>query len=328
MPLPSYRPDGSASATPTARSITEVERIWPRKLRASPSIFSGISAIACANSSVFGRISVPPSTSNWFTVRFTASRSSARRAPISYTPPVKPPPPRTRAVRERRGRRRFGLPTVFRSFWDGFSSLTTSPIRAQYDRSVALASVFSALDAKNRASHAGPPRAPARRRGGPGAAGDRQASHARDAPRRRLRGGLRGGRRRAEAARDLPVAGGHPADPRVQREALHHHGRARPVRRGGHPGNRGARKRPARRRGHLPRQPLPSRRRRPDLRLAPLRPALIWRRRGRRRPRRAGRGRRDPAGDRPRLWRRVLLRLPARRPRVRLRRLALGRPAE
>src|SRR5215212_5337014 len=39
------------------------------------------------------------------TVRLTLRRSSARRAPISYTPPVKPPPPSTSAVRERRSRR-------------------------------------------------------------------------------------------------------------------------------------------------------------------------------------------------------------------------------
>ena len=49
---------------------------------------------------------MPTYTSNWLTVRFTASRSSARRAPISYTPPVNPPPPSTSAVLERRGRRR------------------------------------------------------------------------------------------------------------------------------------------------------------------------------------------------------------------------------
>jgi hypothetical protein len=98
-----------------------VERIWPRKLRARPSIFSGISAMLWANSSALGRIRVlrstslngvgtcwlttriissgvtpfavsaarnepalvPTYTSNWFTVRLTASRSSARRAPIS-----------------------------------------------------------------------------------------------------------------------------------------------------------------------------------------------------------------------------------------------------
>src|SRR3954469_11724616 len=75
---------------------------------------------------------VPTYTSNWFTVRFVASRSSARRAPISYTPPVTPPPPRTRAVRERRGRRRGVLPAVgfFRA---GFSSLTTVPMpRGEY----------------------------------------------------------------------------------------------------------------------------------------------------------------------------------------------------
>ena len=90
-------------------------------MRASPRSFSGISAVAWANSSAFGRISVlrstslngvgtcwlttriissgvtpfavkdatnepalvPTYTSNWLTVRFTASRSSALRAPIS-----------------------------------------------------------------------------------------------------------------------------------------------------------------------------------------------------------------------------------------------------
>jgi hypothetical protein len=35
-------------------------------------------------------------------------------------------------VRERRGRRRFGFPVVLRSFCDGFSSRTTSPIRHEY----------------------------------------------------------------------------------------------------------------------------------------------------------------------------------------------------
>src|SRR3954468_20815445 len=69
---------------------------------------------------------VPTYTSNSFSVRFVASRSRARSAPISYTPPVTPPPPRTRAVRERRLRRRGGLFTVERSR-RGFSSLTTLP---------------------------------------------------------------------------------------------------------------------------------------------------------------------------------------------------------
>src|SRR4051812_28360582 len=53
-------------------------------------------------------------------VRFTDSRSSARRAPISYTAPVKPPPPSTSAVFERARRRR--LPA-------DVSSLTTFPMR-------------------------------------------------------------------------------------------------------------------------------------------------------------------------------------------------------
>src|SRR5437588_7686710 len=49
---------------------------------------------------------VPTYTSNSFTVRLTDSRSSARSAPISYTPPVNPPPPSTSAVFDRAGRRR------------------------------------------------------------------------------------------------------------------------------------------------------------------------------------------------------------------------------
>src|SRR5215208_4152624 len=131
------------------------------------------------------------------TVRFTASRSSARSAPISYTPPVKPPPPSTSAVRERRGRRRFGLATVLRSFPDGFSSRTTSPIGAQYDRSGSLASVFSALDAPYLHARLRDARPAARRRGGPGRGPARQGTHGPDALRRRLRGRLcRGGERR------------------------------------------------------------------------------------------------------------------------------------
>src|SRR3954452_6993911 len=46
--------------------------------------------------------------SNWVTDLFEDSRSSARRAPIWYTPPVNPPPPSTSAVREERRFRRAG----------------------------------------------------------------------------------------------------------------------------------------------------------------------------------------------------------------------------
>src|SRR3954454_23924435 len=61
-------------------------------------------------------------------VRLTLRRSSARRAPISYTPPVKPPPPSTSAVFDR-FLRRLG---VFRdrSRAPG-SSLTTFPMRLE-----------------------------------------------------------------------------------------------------------------------------------------------------------------------------------------------------
>src|ERR687896_1747107 len=63
--------------------------------------------------------------SNWLTVRLTERRSSARSAPISYTPPVNPPPPSTSAVLD--WRRRRGVPPRRRSF-AGLSSLTTLPI--------------------------------------------------------------------------------------------------------------------------------------------------------------------------------------------------------
>src|SRR5918998_4004866 len=52
-------------------------------------------------------------------VRLPDSRSSARSAPISYTAPVKPPPPRTSAVLELRRRRVL------------VSSLTTLPMGAR-----------------------------------------------------------------------------------------------------------------------------------------------------------------------------------------------------
>src|SRR3954470_14865085 len=64
------------------------------------------------------------------TVRLTDSRSSARSAPIWYTPPVKPPPPSTSAVFEDR-RRRCGRPPppwLGRSFAPA-SRLTTLPMQ-------------------------------------------------------------------------------------------------------------------------------------------------------------------------------------------------------
>src|SRR4051812_15522564 len=61
-------------------------------------------------------------------VRLTLRRSSARRAPISYTPPVNPPPPSTRAVLDR-FLRRLG---VFRDLSRApGSSLTTFPMRCE-----------------------------------------------------------------------------------------------------------------------------------------------------------------------------------------------------
>src|SRR6516165_8814497 len=65
--------------------------------------------------------------SNWLTVRLTDNRSSARNAPISYTPPVKPPPPSTRAVLERLRDAPRRDPAPVRSV-AAVSSLTTFPI--------------------------------------------------------------------------------------------------------------------------------------------------------------------------------------------------------
>src|SRR4051812_49210947 len=89
-------------------------------------ISSGVTPLAASEATNEPAL-VPTYTSNWFTVRFVASRSRARRAPISYTPPVTPPPPSTRAVRERRGRRRGVLPPLGFCL-AGFSSLTTVPM--------------------------------------------------------------------------------------------------------------------------------------------------------------------------------------------------------
>src|SRR5919199_4734376 len=61
--------------------------------------------------------------SNWLTLLLTERRSSARSAPISYTPPVKPPPPSTSAVRDCRAR-----PARRRPPAAPFSSLTTLPM--------------------------------------------------------------------------------------------------------------------------------------------------------------------------------------------------------
>ena len=77
--------------------------------------------------------------SNWLTVLFVAIRSSARSAPISYTPPVKPPPPSTSAVLSLRRRRRVGrAPAVPRFF------LAAAPRRAA-TRALAVGSSLTTL---------------------------------------------------------------------------------------------------------------------------------------------------------------------------------------
>src|SRR5579871_2113311 len=95
-------------------------------------ISSGVTPLATAAATNAPAL-VPTYTSNSFTVRFTDRRSRARRAPISYTPPVKPPPPRTRADFERWRRRRCDPsrgPEAERSPPAG-SSLTTLPMLAR-----------------------------------------------------------------------------------------------------------------------------------------------------------------------------------------------------
>src|SRR3954451_11153728 len=162
MPAPEYMPLGRPSARPRPMSITEAPLRWPATSRTTSRALKGRLTAARAYSKRLGRSSVPTSmsrngvgtcwlttriissgvtplaasaatkapalvptyTSNWLAVRLTESRSSARSAPISYTPPVKPPPPSTSAVFDRRGRRRRGAP-----FGAAVgSSLTTLPI--------------------------------------------------------------------------------------------------------------------------------------------------------------------------------------------------------
>src|SRR5580698_6203200 len=68
--------------------------------------------------------------SNSLTVRLTDSRSSARSAPISYTPPVNPPPPSTSADLDLVRRRRASDPREAAPGRSAAaaSSLTTLPI--------------------------------------------------------------------------------------------------------------------------------------------------------------------------------------------------------
>ena len=68
---------------------------------------------------------VPTKMSKSVTERLTDSRSSARSAPISYTAPVKPPPPSTSAVLE-------GLPRALRPPGD---PATMSPLSALWQMS-------------------------------------------------------------------------------------------------------------------------------------------------------------------------------------------------
>ncbi len=188
--------------------------------------------------------------------------------------------------------------------------------------------MFSALDATYRPARDSPARPPARLRGGAGRGAPRQAAHRPDALRRRLLERLRGGGERRRAKSDLPLAPEHPAHPRLEHEAVHDLRGPGPLRERGHARHRGARDRRAGRGGRLPREPVPPRRRRPDLRQPPLHDQVVRRRGDRAGPRGAARRHGHHARHGPRLRRRVRLRLPARRPRLRLRRVGLGRPPQ
>ncbi len=187
------------------------------------------------------------------------------------------------------------------------------------------ASVFHLLDAtnrrpRNRSAHRG-----ARNDRG-GRRGARQAAVAPDARLRRLFGRLRG---QSQPGRDrLPLAPEPVARPRLEHQALHHRGRPGPLRERGHARHGGARGRRTGRRRGLAGRPVPARRRRSDLRQHQIHDQELWRgghgRAAGGAPQRGG----CRARDRPDLRGRVALRRAARRPRVPLRNLDLGRPAE
>src|SRR5918992_6383873 len=194
--------------------------------------------------------------SNWLTVRLTASRSSARSAPISYTPPVNPPPPSTSAVRERRVRRRRGFPRVPVTFLEGFWSFTTSPIQTRVSRSRMRTaplgrlpcSTFRAARPPPHAARAERTRACPGRPGGPeelpdrpDAAGGQPLGRLRDEPEHGRAGVRLEGRRAARA--------------RLQRQAVRLGGSPGPVRHRGGARHRAAGPPRARRGPHLARGP-------------------------------------------------------------------------
>src|SRR6476661_9838227 len=123
--------------------------------------------------------------SNSLTVRLTVSRSSARRAPISYTPPVNPPPPSTSAVLDRGGRRGAVLPLAAVRLRRPSSRSTTLPIRGVYGPRLPHRGGVWTRDAHPPA-RPGRPRLPARAGAGRGRSpppGPPGEAGARDAPR-------------------------------------------------------------------------------------------------------------------------------------------------
>ena len=232
-----------------------------------------------------------------------------------------------------------GLPAVLRPAFGGFSSRTTSPIRPpsiadrpRGDRSAPAASVFPphAAEPQGRPRGAGRER-PARRSVATPPPRPARAASLGPALARQMRaaGGLLGrlrGRTCPRAGRCSRWKAGYQPHPRLQHQALHHRRRARPLRHRGHARHRGA----AAAAGSTRRAsgaatstcaaaatPPSAAAASPAARTAAARPWRRWRKALDRRRHRA----RDRAG----LRRRVALRLPARRPGLRLRHVDLGR---
>src|SRR4051794_22824978 len=125
--------------------------------------------------------------SNWLTERLTDSRSSARSAPISYTAPVKPPPPSTSAVFDCRGRPLGLRPAVAPAARSRvpLSSLTTLPIGQEaYETAPASPAPGLVIGAPRR-GESSPAHAPGSDFRGP--AGFPPSNAALDAPDRRAR---------------------------------------------------------------------------------------------------------------------------------------------
>ena len=221
-------------------------------------ICSGVTPLA-ARAAISEPALVPTYTSNWLTVRSTARRSSARSAPISYTPPVNPPPPSTSAVFERfRPRRRRGERVPI-------SSSTTLPIGASEctvpsgrRRDFGRPQGFPRTDGSDRLHRGAARRArPLARRPGRGSRRHSTCPGPSDAARRRVLGRLR--RRPRLGAGALRAGGRRGPHPGLGEQAVHDGGGDPRLRAPGSAHHPGARRRGARRQRRRGRQPLPAR---------------------------------------------------------------------